>query len=202
MNGYPKSLQKLIEELSRLPTIGPKSAERMAMHLMRAVAGPQAKALADALLAARELTRRCKLCNNFSEAEECPICQDRERRDKSICIVEDPQDVIAIERTGKHRGLYFVLGGKLSPLEGTGPDDLPLAQLVNRLRQESLQEVIIATSSNREGETTALYIKQLLQPLGVKMSRIARGIPVGSNIGHIDQATISEAFVGRREVVP
>jgi recombination protein RecR len=197
MYGYTKFLEALIKELAKLPTIGPKSAERMALHLLKA--NPQrAKALAEAILVAKEKTKKCSSCNYFAEAHECPICQNKHRRDKVLCVVEDPQDVIAIERTGRYTGLYHVLWGRLSPLEGTGPGDLPIKQLVERIKKEEIQEVIIATSSNRDGETTAQYLKQLLMPVGVKITRIARGIPVGSNIGHIDKATISEAFEGRR----
>ncbi|MDD5747154.1 MAG: recombination mediator RecR [Candidatus Omnitrophica bacterium] len=199
MYGYPKLLEKLIEELSKLPTIGPKSAERMALYLLRTDA-QQAKSLAEAVVNAREHTRKCKVCNYFAEDEICPICQERPRRDKVICVVEDPQDVIAIERTGRFKGVYHVLWGKLSPLEGTGPDDLPLKKLLSRIQEEKIGEIIIATSSGREGETTAQYLRQLLKPLNVKMTRIARGMPMGSTIGYIDQATISEALEGRREV--
>ena len=199
MSGYTKFLETLIQELSKLPTIGPKSAERMALHLLKS--SPQrAKALAEAIILAKEKTRKCKACNYFAEDDECPICQKKHERDKVLCVVEDPQDVIAIERTGRYTGVYHVLWGRLSPLEGTGPGDLPLRQLILRIKAEKIQEVIIATSSNRDGETTAQYLRQMLAPLRVKITRIARGIPVGSNIGHIDKATISEAFEGRREV--
>jgi recombination protein RecR len=199
MSGYTKFLETLIKELSKLPTIGPKSAERMALSLIKAPVA-RSKALADAIVNARENTRKCNLCNYFAEADLCPICQKQHMRDKVICVVEDPQDVIAIERTGYYKGLYHVLWGKLSPLDGTGPSDLYFDKLKTRLNQSSINEVIIATSSSREGETTAQYIKQILKPLGVRVSRIARGIPVGSDLGHIDQATISEALAGRREV--
>ncbi|MFH2137481.1 MAG: recombination mediator RecR [Candidatus Omnitrophota bacterium] len=199
MNGYPPFLKKLIEELSHLPTIGPKSAERMALYLLK-TSKEKAKALADAIVNAKEGTNKCRMCNYFAEAALCPICQDKDKREKIICVVEDPQDVIAIERTGRYRGLFHVLWGKLSPLEGVGPSDLPLKALMSRIKDDKITEVIIATSSNREGETTALYLKRLIHPLGVRVTRIARGIPVGSNIGYIDQATISEAMEGRREV--
>lgn len=200
MHGYTKFLETLIQELSKLPTIGPKSAERMALHLLKS-SHQQSTALAEAIVRAKEKTKKCKMCNYFAEAEECPICQDKERREKVICVVEDPQDVIAIERTGRYSGLYHVLWGKLSPLDGTGPQDLSLKKLLYRLEKEQIKEVIIATSSNREGETTAQYLTQLIQPLKVKVTRIARGIPMGSNIGHIDQATISEALDGRKELI-
>ena len=199
MSGYTKFLETLIKELSKLPTIGPKSAERMALSLVRAPMS-RSKALADAIINAKENTRKCNLCDYFAENELCPICQKQHLRDKVICVVEDPQDVIAIERTGYYKGLYHVLWGKLSPLEGTGPTDLSFDKLITRLRQSDISEVIIATSSSREGETTAQYLRQILKPLGIRISRIARGIPVGSNLGHIDQATISEALAGRREV--
>lgn len=201
MRGYTRLLQKLIEEFSKLPTIGPKSAERLAIYLLKSPK-QQSNALAEAIISARENLKKCRACHYFAEQEFCPICLDRENRQKVICVVEEPQDVIAIERTGRYKGLYHVLWGKLSPLEGIGPEDLPLKQLLSRINEEKIQEIIIATSSNREGETTALYLQYLLKPLGVKVTRIARGIPVGSNIGYIDQATISEALMGRQEVSP
>ncbi|MBI4846352.1 MAG: recombination protein RecR [Candidatus Omnitrophica bacterium] len=199
MPGYTKFLEKLIEELSRLPTIGPKSAERMALFLLKG-SSTQAKALAEAIINAKENTKKCSLCNHLAEQEYCPICQNQNSREKVLCIVEDPQDVIAIERTGRYKGLYYVLWGRLSPLEGKGPEDLPLEKLLKRVREEKVKEVIIATSSSREGEATAQYLRQCLLPLPVKVTRIARGIPVGSNLGHIDQATMSHAIDGRREV--
>ena len=199
MAGYPKFLETLIKELSKLPTIGPKSAERMALSLIRAPA-ERCKALADAIINAKEYTKKCNLCNYFSEQDLCPICQNKHLREKVICVVEDAQDVIAIERTGYYKGLYHVLGGKLSPLDGTGPNDLSFKKLFYRFKQDNISEIIVATSSSREGETTARYIKQILKPLRIKISRIARGIPVGSNLGHIDQATISEALAGRRVI--
>ncbi|MBU0635301.1 MAG: recombination mediator RecR [Candidatus Omnitrophica bacterium] len=197
--GYPKFLQKLIDVLSDLPTIGPKSAERMALFIIKSTR-QKAKEFADSIVQARENIRRCGTCFYLSEQELCEVCRNRDIRDKVICVVEYPQDVIAIERTGRHKGLYHVLWGRLSPLEGTGPEDLPLKKLVQRIKDESIQEIIIATSSSREGETTAVYLNQLLASLGIKITRIARGIPIGINIGYIDQATISEAIIGRREV--
>ncbi|MFH1459450.1 MAG: recombination mediator RecR [Candidatus Omnitrophota bacterium] len=199
MRGYTKFLEKLIEELAKLPTIGPKSAERMALHLLK-TSPLRAKALAEAIINARENTQRCAHCNYFAESKLCPICQNAQTKDKVICVVEDPQDVIAIETTGRYNGLYHVLWGKLSPLDGTGPDDLPLKKLILRIKENNIKEVIIATSSGREGQTTAQYLNHILTPLNVKITRIAQGIPVGSNIGHIDSATISEALEGRREV--
>ncbi|MCP4651341.1 MAG: recombination protein RecR [PVC group bacterium] len=199
MYGYTPFLEKLIKELSKMPTIGPKSAERMALYLLR-TSQSQARELAEAIVKAKENTRKCRICNYFAQEELCPICQNKDNRERVICVVEDPQDVIAIERTGRYKGLYHVLWGKLSPLEGVGPGDLPLQALLARIKEGKVVEIIIATSSNREGETTALYLKRIITPLGVKITRIARGIPVGSNIGYIDQATISEALEGRQEV--
>ena len=198
MSRYIKSLERLIEELSHLPTIGPKSAERMALYLIKAPA-QRAEALAQAIIDAKEKARKCSRCNFFADEALCPLCKE-DRRERVICVVEDPQDVIAIERTGRYQGRYHVLWGKLSPLDGTGPDELPIRRLLERIRQEQISEVIIATSSGREGETTARYLYQLVNKLGVSITRIARGIPMGSNIGHIDQATISEALEGRREL--
>ncbi len=197
MSGYTKFLETLIQELSKLPTIGPKSAERLALYLLKS--SPQrSKALAEAIILAKENTKKCRECNYFAEGDVCPICQKKHNRDKVLCVVEDPQDVIAIESTGRYAGLYHVLWGRLSPLTGTGPGDLPINQMISRIKGEQIQEVIIATSSNRDGETTAQYLRQVFAPLKVRITRIARGIPVGSNIGHIDKATISEAFEGRR----
>lgn len=199
MYGYTPFLENLIKQLSRLPTIGPKSAERMALYILK-TSQTQAKELAEAIVKAKEETRKCQMCNYFSQNGLCPICQSKHQREKVICVVEDPQDVIAIERTGRYQGLYHVLWGKLSPLDGVGPMDLPLQQLLTRIKADNIREVIIATSSNREGETTALYLRKIMGSLDTKITRIARGIPVGSNIGYIDQATISEALDGRQEV--
>ena len=197
MGKYTRDIEKLIEELAKLPTIGPKSAERMALHLLKSPV-QRSRDLAQAILDAREKTKICRVCNYFADQEICPICQQKESREKVICVVEGPQDVIAIENTGRFRGLYHVLWGKLSPLEGTGPEDISIRKLLSRIQEESIKEVIIATSSGREGETTAHFLRQVIGKKGVKVTRIARGIPVGSNIGYIDQATISEALDNRK----
>ncbi|RKY37620.1 MAG: recombination protein RecR [Candidatus Omnitrophota bacterium] len=197
MQEYPLSLQNLIEKLSKFPTIGFKSAERMALHLLKG-SYADAEAFAQAVIEAKQRTKKCKLCNYFAEKDLCLICQKRVQRENVICIVEEPQDVITIERTARYKGLYYVLWGRLSPLGGIGPVNLPLKHLLARVKMDKLEEVIIATSSSREGEITALYLKRLLLPLKIKITQIARGIPVGSNIWHVDQATMSEAIAGRR----
>ncbi|MCM8814229.1 MAG: recombination mediator RecR [Candidatus Omnitrophica bacterium] len=196
---YPPPLQRLIDELARLPTIGPRSAERMALFLLNAPK-EQTQALAQAMLAARQGIGRCAECHYFADQAVCPICAQKSVRQKQMCVVEYPQDVMAVEYTGKYKGLYYVLWGCLSPLDNTGPQDLPLRQLIERVQREGIEEVILATGSSREGEATALYVRQILQPLKIKISRIARGIPVGSTLGHSDRATLAEAMSGRQAI--
>ena len=194
-----KVLELLIEELSKLPSIGQKSAQRLALHLLRAPK-EEALRLADATRAVREQVGFCSVCGNFSENDPCLICTDTERDSSIVCVVEQPVDVLAFERTGQFRGRYHVLGGALSPLDGTNPEDLRIRQLLERLRGESVTEIILATNPTVAGEATALYLSKLLAPLGVKVTRIARGVPMGSDLEYSDLVTLARALEGRREV--
>ena len=191
-------LELLIEELVRLPSVGQKSAQRLALHLMR-VPQEEALRLADAIRAAREKVGFCSVCGLFSEEDPCLIDRDPQRDPQLVCVVEQPADVLAFERTGSFRGRYHVLGGVLSPLDGTRPEDLRIRQLLERMRTEPIQEIILATNPNVAGEATALYLSRLLVPLGVKVTRIARGVPMGSDLEYSDQVTLARALEGRRE---
>lgn len=194
-----KHLERLIEELVKLPSIGQKSAQRLALHLLR-VPRDEALRLSDAIRSMREQVGFCRLCGNFTEADPCPLCTDPQRDGTVVCVVEQPVDVLAFERTAQYRGRYHVLGGALSPLDGTSPDQLRIRELLERLRGGELREVILATNPNVAGEATALYLSRLLGPLGVKVTRIARGVPMGSDLEYSDQVTLARALEGRREV--
>jgi recombination protein RecR len=191
-------LELLIEELVRLPSVGQKSAQRLALHLMR-VPQEEALRLADAIRAAREKVGFCSVCGLFSEEDPCLIDRDPQRDPQLVCVVEQPADVLAFERTGSFRGRYHVLGGALSPLAGIQPEDLRIRELIERMRTEPIQEIILATNPNVAGEATALYLSRLLAPLGVKVTRIARGVPMGSDLEYSDQVTLARALEGRRE---
>ena len=191
-------LELLIEELVRLPSVGQKSAQRLALHLMR-VPQEEALRLADAIRAAREKVGFCSVCGLFSEEDPCLIDRDPQRDPQLVCVVEQPADVLAFERTGSFRGRYHVLGGALSPLAGIQPEDLRIRELLERMRTEPIQEIILATNPNVAGEATALYLSRLLVPLGVKVTRIARGVPMGSDLEYSDQVTLARALEGRRE---
>ncbi|OFS11390.1 MULTISPECIES: recombination mediator RecR [Kytococcus] len=196
---YEGAVQDLIDELNRLPGVGPKSAQRIAFHVL--AADPEdVQRLATALQVVKEKVRFCATCGNVAEAEECRICLDPQRDGTAICVVEEPRDVQAIERTREFRGRYHVLGGAISPLDGIGPDDLRIAQLMQRLGDGEVTEVIIATDPNMEGEATATYISRLLQVLDVKVSRLASGLPVGGDLEYADEVTLGRAFEGRRVV--
>lgn len=194
-------IEQLTSELSRLPGIGPKTALRLVYHLMK---GPtdNARRLALAVQELADRIRPCGLCGNFSEAERCEICSNPRRDVTTMCVVEEAYEVGAIERTGRYQGLYHVLGGRLSPLDGMGPDELSIASLLERVdgEGERVQEVILATNASMEGEATAVYLEGLLRPLGIKVTRLARGIPVGSDLEYVDGTTIAEALAGRREM--
>jgi|SRR5215470_5342184 len=194
-----KILEQLIDELCKLPSIGQKSAQRLALHLLRAPK-EEALRLADAIRALREHVGFCSVCGNFSERDPCPICTDPQRDVSVVCVVEQPGDVLAFERTGEYRGRYHVLGGALSPLDGTNPEDLRIRPLLDRLRGGEITEVILATNPNVAGEATALYLSHLLTPLGVRVTRIARGVPMGSDLEYSDLVTLARALEGRREV--
>ena len=194
-----KYLERLVEELTRLPSIGQKSAQRLALHLLRAPR-EEALALADAIRAMRERVGFCRICGNFTEEDPCLLCSDPQRDAAVVCVVEQPGDVMAFERTAQFKGRYHVLGGALSPLDGTHPDSLRIRELLERLRSGEIQEVILATNPNVAGEATALYLSRLLAPLGVRVTRIARGVPMGSDLEYSDQVTLARALEGRRDV--
>ncbi len=197
----PASLQNLITALERLPGIGPKSASRLAFFLLRAP-DETSGLLAEALLALKSQTSFCPVCFNITQAGSatCEICADARRDEHILCVVEEPMDVLALERTGGFTGRYHVLGGVLSPIEGKGPEDLKIRPLVERVRAGAIREVLLATNPSMEGDATALYLRQQLQPLGVRITRLARGLPVGSDLEYADQNTILRALAGRQEM--
>ncbi len=199
MSTYTDSIEKLINRLVRLPGIGRRSAERIVGYILNA-SQDEIKDLTEAISRTKENVRLCKICHNLSEEELCKICQDIQRQKDIVCIVEKSSDVLAIEKAGSFRGLYHVLLGAISPLEGRGPSDLKIDSLINRIKQNNIKEVIIATDADTEGETTALYLIKLLKPLGVKLTRIGVGIPMGSNLEYADSATLSKAMESRREI--
>jgi len=191
---------RLIDEFSRLPGIGPKTSARIVFHLLRAPA-EQTQALAEALLDLRQRTVFCSVCHNITEVDPCAICTDESRDRTLICVVEEPLDVLAIERTGEYRGLYHVLHGVLAPIEGIGPDDLHISDLLPRLKSvPPVREVIIATNPNMEGEATAMYIARQLTGTGVRITRLARGLPVGGDLEYADQITLGRALAGRQTI--
>ena len=192
------SLEKLIEEFSKLPGIGKKTAQRMAFCILKSKK-EVAEALAQALLDVKEKVHYCSICFNITEEDPCSVCKD-EKRDRSIiCVVEEANDVVALEKTNQYKGLFHVLGGALSPLDGIGPDDLKIKELLSRLKGKQVKEVILATNPNTEGEATAIYIAKLIKPLGIKVTRIARGLPAGGDLEYADQVTLANAIEGRIE---
>lgn len=196
---YEGIVQELIDELGQLPGIGPKSAQRIAFHILQADEA-QAKRLAQILLEVKERVRFCETCFNVTEETLCNICRDARRNQTTICVVEESKDVQAIERTREFRGLYHVLGGAISPIEGIGPDNLRIKELMTRLGNPDIVEVIIATDPNLEGEATATYLTRMLAPLGITISRLASGLPVGGDLEYADEVTLGRAFEGRRVV--
>jgi recombination protein RecR len=195
----PEALTRLVEELQRLPGIGPKGAQRLAFHLLKAPA-EQAGRLADAIHDLKSHVSYCSVCNNITDTDPCAFCRSTDRNHHVICVVEEPQNVSAIEKTREFKGVYHVLMGAISPLQGVGPDDLKIKGLVARIGEGHVTEVILATNPNVEGETTALYLARLLKPLGIRVTRIAVGIPVGSDLDYTDEWTMNKALEGRREV--
>jgi len=195
-----KYLELLVEELKKLPSVGQKSAQRLAMYLLKAPK-EEALRLADAIRVVKERVGLCDICGNFSEQDPCLICTDPQRDSTVLCVVEQAVDVLALERTAHFRGRYHVLGGALSPLEGTHPEDLRIQSLLRRLQEgREIREVILATNPNMAGEATALYLSRLLRPLGIKVTRIARGVPMGSDLEYSDLVTLARALEGRREI--
>ena len=196
---YEGVIQELIDELGRLPGVGPKSAQRIAFYLLQADED-QAKRLAEVLTEVKERVRFCEQCGNVAEAQLCNICRDPRRSKASICVVEESKDVQAIDRTREFKGLYHVLGGAISPIEGIGPDNLRIKELVSRLADPEIKEIIIATDPNLEGEATATYLTRMLSPMGITISRLASGLPVGGDLEYADEITLGRAFEGRRTV--
>ena len=192
-------MAQLIEELNKLPGIGPKSAQRLAFHLLRAPEA-EAKALSEAILAVKNRIVLCSICQNISETDPCPLCQGNQRDSTTICIVEEPLDILALERTQSYKGLYHVLHGAISPMDGIGPDDLKMKELLRRLQDGSVEEVILATNPNLEGEATAMYLQRMIEPLGIKATRLARGLPFGSDLEYADEVTLTRALEGRQQV--
>ena len=192
-------IQDLVDELSRLPGIGPKSAQRLAFYIVKAPS-PDARRLAEAIVAAKEKVRFCRECYSVSEGELCRICRDPSRDASLICVVEESKDQAAIEKAGVVRGRYHVLGGAISPLEGIGPDDLRVQELLDRVGRNGAGEVILATNPNLEGNATAMYVAALLKPLGVRVTRLASGLPVGGDLEYADEVTLGQALEGRREM--
>ncbi len=199
MYDYAEAIHRLIEELRRLPGIGQKSAQRIAFHILR-MNGEEVRRLARTIEEVKEKIILCSICNNLTDVDPCRFCSNASRDRSVICVVEEPYNVAAIERTREYRGLYHVLHGALSPIRGIGPDDLKIKSLLERLRSGEVKEVILATNPNTEGEATANYLARLLKPLGVRVTRIAMGLPVGSDIEFADEVTMHRALINRREM--
>ena len=198
-SSYTTPVQVLIDELGRLPGIGPKSAQRIAFHLLK-ISSDDVDRLAHALTDAKARVRFCVRCWNIADAELCPICSDDRRDPTMVCVVEEARDIVALERTGEFRGRYHVLLGAMSPLEGIGPDQLKVKELFARIQPEGIEEVILCTNPNTEGEVTAMYLARMLQPFGVRVTRIASGLPVGGDLEYADELTLGRALEGRRDV--
>jgi recombination protein RecR len=196
---YPGPLARLINELSKMPTVGPKTAQRLAFHIMR-LPLDEARDLADAILDVKAKMRHCSTCFTVTDVDPCAICTDPARNGTVLCVVEDPRDVLALERTREFRGRYHVLHGAISPLDGIGPDDLKIAELLARVRADGVKEVIMATNPRVEGEATAIYLAGMLKPLGVRVTRIAHGLPVGGDLEYADEVTLARALEGRRDL--
>lgn len=199
MSFYAAPVAKLIEEFEKLPGIGHKTAQRLAFHVLN-LPEEKAQRLADAIRDAKQKIKYCSICNNLTDVDPCNICSGNARERSSICVVEDPRDVVAMERTREFKGLYHVLHGAISPMEGIGPEDIKIKELLARIREGHIGEVILATNPNIEGEATAMYISKLLKPLGIKTTRIAHGIPVGGDLEYADEVTLAKALEGRREI--
>jgi recombination protein RecR len=192
------AVARLIQELNKLPGIGPKSAQRLAFSLLRAPE-EQSRMLAEAILSLKQQTKLCSVCFNITDIDPCPVCRDPQRDKNEICIVEQPQDILALEHTKTYHGLYHVLHGAISPTEGVGADDIRVKELMDRLRDGLVTEVILATNPNLEGETTAMYLNKLISPLGIRVTRLARGLPFGTELEYADDVTLTRAIEGRQE---
>jgi len=198
MRTIAEPISRLIEELNKLPGIGPKSAKRLAYHILRSP-DEEARALAEAILTLKERIRLCSVCFDSTDYDPCRICQDRERDHSKICVVEKPSDILPLEQTGKYDGVYHVLHGTISPTQGIGPEDLKIKELLARLKDGSVTEVIVATNPNVESETMAMYLQRLITPLGVRVTRLARGLPFGAELEYADDLTLGQALENRRE---
>ena len=196
---YPEPVARLIDELSKMPTVGPKTAQRLAFHILR-LSPEEARALAEAILNVKDKMRYCSICFTITDIDPCATCSNPARSDRVLCVVEDPRDVIALERTREFRGKYHVLHGAISPLDGIGPDELKIAELIARVRAGGMEEVIVATNPRVEGEATAIYLARVLKPLGVRVTRIAHGLPVGGDLEYADELTLARALEGRRDL--
>ena len=196
---YPEPVARLIDELSKMPTVGPKTAQRLAFHILR-LSPEEARALAEAILNVKDKMRYCSICFTITDIDPCATCSNPARSDRVLCVVEDPRDVIALERTREFRGKYHVLHGAISPLDGIGPDELKIAELITRVRAGGMEEVIVATNPRVEGEATAIYLARVLKPLGVRVTRIAHGLPVGGDLEYADELTLARALEGRRDL--
>ncbi len=199
MPDFAAPIERLIDELKRLPGIGQKTAQRLAFHLLRA-APEDALALADAIRDAKAKMRECSVCNNVTDTDPCFYCSSATRSRKTICVVEEPHNILAVEKTRQYTGLYHVLGGALSPLQGVGPEQLKIKSLIERLKKDTVEEIIIATNPTAEGEATAVYLSKLIKPLGIRVTRIGVGIPVGSDLEYADEVTMLKAMEGRRDL--
>ena len=200
MDTTPRTVTQLIEEFHRLPGIGPKTAQRLTFYLLRAPK-EQAEALAQAVLQIKERIVTCAICSNIAEENPCAICRDESRDRSIICVVEEPLDVLALERTREYHGLYHVLHGAISPVEGIGPEDLRIQELLGRIQRDpGIKEIVLATNPNLEGEATAMYLERLIKPLGIRLTRLARGLPMGGDLEYADEVTLTRALEGRREV--
>ena len=196
---YAEPIARLIEELTKLPGIGPKTAQRLAFHLLH-MEKHAVSSIANAIIDARERVRYCSVCCNLTDQDPCIICGNPSRDRGTICVVQEPRDVVAIEKTREYKGLYHVLHGALNPMEGIGVEDIRVRELVSRLGDGTVHEVILCTNPNTEGETTAMYIARLIKPLGLRVTRIARGLPMGGDLEYADEMTLAKAFEGRREI--
>jgi recombination protein RecR len=198
MRTVAEPISRLIEELNKLPGIGPKSAKRLAYHLLRSP-DEEAKALAEAILTLKEKIKLCSVCFDSTDCDPCRICQDKERDHSKICVVEKPSDILPLEQTGKYDGVYHVLHGTISPTQGIGPEDLKVKELLARFKDGSVTEVIVATNPNVESETMAMYLQRLITPLGIRVTRLARGLPFGAELEYADDLTLAQALENRRE---
>ena len=196
---YAKPLAQLISEFEKLPGIGPKSAQRLAFHILR-ITEEEANAFASAIVNVKQQIRQCQVCFNYTDQNRCEICSDTKRDRSLLCVVSEPRDVAAMDKTNEFRGLYHVLGGVISPMDGIGPEMLKIRELLKRIEEDTITEVVLATNPTIEGDTTAMYIAGLLKPLGVKVTRIAHGMPVGGDMDYADQATLIQALQWRREI--